>query len=148
MAMPNIPNFPVSSDPNTASTRWDKWLRRFESAMLGFNIKDDTRKRALLLHFAGDEVEDIFQTLANTGEEKDYKKAKDALTDYFTPKKNKIYETVIFRRTHQNPGESIDTYVTRLREIAVHCEFADLERELLTQIIDGGRSRALRQKAM
>ena len=52
-------------------------------------MKDATRKRALLLYSAGEEVSDIFETLPDQGEEKDYAKAVTALNGYFHPKVNK-----------------------------------------------------------
>ena len=39
--------------------------------MIGLNIKDDLkRKPVLLLHYAGEEINDTFETLPDTGEEK------------------------------------------------------------------------------
>jgi hypothetical protein len=37
------------------------------------NIKDDTQKRDLLFYQAGEATQEIFDTLADTGEDKDYK---------------------------------------------------------------------------
>jgi hypothetical protein len=58
------------------------------------NITNANRKKALLLHYAGEEVHDMFSTLtlaAHVGEgDLDlYKQASDALNDYFIPKRNK-----------------------------------------------------------
>ena len=50
------------------------------------DVKDATRKRALLLYSAGEEVSDIFKTLPDQGEEKDYAKAVTALNVIFSPK--------------------------------------------------------------
>jgi len=44
------------------------------------------RQRALLLHYAGEDVNEIFDTLEGTGE--DFATAKQKLKDYFAPKKN------------------------------------------------------------
>jgi hypothetical protein len=53
-----------------------------------------------------------------------YKQASDALNDYFIPKRNKEYDIYKFRQSKQEPGESIDTYHTKLRKLAENCEFA------------------------
>ena len=53
-------NFDSYSDPTT-SLRWKEWLRRYERFLFAMDIKDDTRKRALLLYAAGNEVEKILQ---------------------------------------------------------------------------------------
>ena len=74
-ALPSFPAFDISDDQN-ASIRWKKWIQRFENFIIALDVKDDTRKRAMLLHYAGEGVQDIFDTLTDTGEAKDYKRAK------------------------------------------------------------------------
>ena len=44
------------------------------------------RQRALLLHCAGEKVQEIFKTLADTGSAAKYEKAVNALNMYFIPK--------------------------------------------------------------
>ena len=114
--------------------------------MVGFGITDDQRKKALLLHYGGEDLDDIFQTLKP--EKEDYKFAKAALDAYFTPKQNTIYETIVFTRTKQESNEAVDQYCTRLRQLASKCDFADDEREIKTQIIEGCLSSQLRRKAL
>ena len=46
----------------------------------------------MLLHFAGLAVDEIFETLPDTGEAKDYHKAVEALNAYFTSQVNTTYE--------------------------------------------------------
>ena len=50
--------------------------------MTAIGVDDTLRKRALLLHYVGVEVFDMFDTLpkAETGEAKDFEKATAALT--------------------------------------------------------------------
>ena len=67
--------------------------------MVGFDIKAKARKRALLLYLAGPEVETIFATLSDTGNDDDYDKAVEKLTEYFAPKQNVLYERHVFRIT-------------------------------------------------
>ena len=43
--------------------RWKRWLRSFELYVTGKGITVAARKRTLLLHCAGVEVQDIFFTL-------------------------------------------------------------------------------------
>jgi len=61
------------------------------------DVKDATRRRALLLYSAGEEVSDMFETLHDQGEEKDYAKAGTALNGYLQPKLNKTYKIYMFR---------------------------------------------------
>lgn len=49
------------------------------------------QRGALLLHSAGEAIQDIFETLEDTYEAKDYEKAVIALYDYRIPKVNSTY---------------------------------------------------------
>ena len=99
------------------------------------DVKAPTRKRALLLYAAGEEVIDIFETLLDQGGAKDYDKAVTASNAYFQPKVNKTYETYMFRNFAQNPGESLDSYCTRLWRSAQTCEFANADEEIKSHIV-------------
>ena len=82
-------NFDCTGDPSNIGPRWGRWLSSFEifadSRGLILEEGKDThkqRRRALLLHSAGQTVQDIFLTLPNTGSVKDYEKAVTALSTY------------------------------------------------------------------
>ena len=85
-ALPAFPAFGVEGDQHGLNLRWQEYIERFQNFLLALNIKDDTRKRAMLLHFAGEGVYRIFKTLPDTGEPKDFEKAVKKLTGYFAPK--------------------------------------------------------------
>ena len=146
--MPNIPQFDPYSDPPSVSIRWERWRRRFEDAMTGFNITSTKRQRALLLHYGGEDLQDVFDTLDNTGTENEIKPAFEALTKYFTPNKNTVYETIIFREAVQEDHETVDQFCTRLRKMAKKCDFADPEKEIQIQILSKCRSTYLRKRAL
>ena len=76
-------------------------------------------------------------TLPNTtpGEGEDpFEKGVQALTNYFIPRQNREYEIYIFHQAKQDTNESISAFHTRLRQLAVACEFAEVDREIKTQI--------------
>ena len=72
--------------------------------MSAWTSKTKQRQRALLLHYAGEDVNDVFETLTDTGD--DYAMAVTKLTDYFAPKKNTEYEIYKFRQAKQQPEEA------------------------------------------
>ena len=150
MAAQNIqpmPAFEPRSDPTSTSARWSRWLERFNTYLIAADIKDDGRKRALLLYQAGSEVYEIFKTLEED-EAKGFKSAVKALTKYFEPEKNVIYQTYVFRQATQGKDEGIDEFHARLRGLAKHCEFADADFEIKMQIVTNGTSSRLRKKAL
>ena len=57
--------------------------------MLAKGIVEDHQKVALLLHTAGQEVQDLYYTLAGPEEQlRDYKDVVELLDSYFVPKVN------------------------------------------------------------
>ena len=108
---------------------------------------DENRKKALLLHYGGEQLSDIFATIAEE-EDVTYKLARVKLDAYFEPKVNLTYETYNFRMLAQQEGESIDKFVTRLRESAARCQFHDTSREIKDQIVQKCTSERLRRKAL
>ena len=112
-SLPQFPPFNVHAEGST-STRWKKWKDRLDNLLVAMNITNANRKKALLLHYAGEEVHDMFSTLTlpppvGEGDLDLYKQASDALNDYFIPKRNKEYDIYKFRQSKQEPGESIHT---------------------------------------
>ncbi len=114
--------------------------------MTAMNITDASRKRALLLHYVGEEVNDLFETLPDTGEDKDFKKAHEALTQYFTPTKNASFEIFKFRNLKQEAHETVDDFHTRLQIASKYCEFGEnKDKEIKAQIELGTTSKKLRR---
>ncbi|CAB3987920.1 Hypothetical predicted protein, partial [Paramuricea clavata] len=111
-SLPPFPPLNVEDDPITTSQHWTKWKKRFENFLLSMDIDDETRKRALLLHYIGSSAFDIFETSADTGHEKGYKKAMDRLAKHFTPQYNVDYETYLFCQARQQPTETLDQFTT------------------------------------
>jgi hypothetical protein len=79
-SLPPFPPFNVGDDPTATGQRWTKWKKRFENFLLAMDIDDKARKRTLPLHYIGSSAFDIFETLTDTSDEKDYKKAMDRIT--------------------------------------------------------------------
>ena len=89
--------------------------------------------RALLLHCAGTDVQDIFMHLQDVGTT--YKAAMGALNNHFEPKKNVVFERHVFRQAMQGTNESSLTFVTRLCKLASTCEFANPNKEIRDQLL-------------
>jgi hypothetical protein len=85
-----ISQFNSNTDPGSVSQRWKDWLKRLQRSIVAMDIKDGTRKRNLLLYLASPEVDEIFKTLPEIGEEKDFELAVKKLNEYFAPKKKSV----------------------------------------------------------
>ena len=144
-ALPIFDVFDVHQDGNVA-TRWHKWIIRLKNLFVAANFEDDKQQRALLLHYGGTELYDIYETLDDTGD--DLKTLVEKLTAYFEPKKNKEFEVYKFRQCRQEAAEKIDDYYTRLRQLSRNCEFHDKNIEIKSQIVQCCSSNRLRRKAL
>ena len=87
-AMEPFDIFDPKADPTSPNSRWTKWMKRFKPYLLAANITDPTQKKALLLYLSGPDVQELFDTLPDTAEDKDFDVAVMKLTDYFAPKQN------------------------------------------------------------
>ena len=93
-----------------------KYLQKLENLFVGMNIESRKRRKALLLHYSGDDVFDTYQTLSDTGDENGYEETKAALTKYFKPQVNEEFEIFQFRQMKQLESETVDEFTTRLRK--------------------------------
>ena len=149
--LPPFPSFDLSTDHGALGTRWKKYVSRFRNLLVALNITNKKRQRAILLHYAGEEVNDIVDTLPDAeaeGDEDPLESLIIAVTNHFTPKSNVAYEEYKFRQAKQESGEDIMTYYTRLKHLAQTCEFADTDREIKSQIVQLCSSTKLRRKAL
>ena len=98
MALPNFYPFPVHSDEQSSCVRWRKYIDKFENLLCALDVHDDAGKKALLLHYIGDEAYDIFDSFSDEqkgvgsvnaeGQANKYETLKHLFTTYFRPKQN------------------------------------------------------------
>ncbi|KAG1679355.1 Pleckstrin y domain-containing family M member 3 [Nymphon striatum] len=145
--LPTFPSFDYDADKSNAGPRWDKYIQRLEILFEAMNIEADKRKRALLLHYAGERTLDIYDVeKGNTTPT--YDSTKSVLTNYFAPKRNVQMAIYNFRSCIQNTNQTLDDYVTTLRQLARTCDFHDSDQEILSQIIQHGTSARLRRRVL
>ena len=113
-----MPEFSPDADIGASlASRWKTWLTEFEMFLTASGITEKKRQRALLLYQAGARVREIFNQLPETGEDHDYKTARDKLTEFFEPQKNRRYEVYCFRQASQESTETLDQFHTRLQTL-------------------------------
>ena len=102
-----------------------------------------------MLHLAGPDVQDIFLTLPNTGDVKDYRKAVDALNAYFAPKVDTTYARHCFRQLIQALGETIRQFATRLRRASKDCDYGeDTDNQIRDEILCKCTSTYIKRKLL
>ncbi|KAJ8378650.1 hypothetical protein AAFF_G00237740 [Aldrovandia affinis] len=139
------------------SVNWDIFRAEYEDYVLvtGTAEKDKKIQAATLRSVMGSECRHVYRhnlnlSVAGTG---DPAVILDELEKYFKPAKNTIYERYVFGSCKQE-GESIDNFVTRLRERAATCDYGQLKDEMIRDKIVLGvanesiRRRLLREKGL
>ena len=56
----SLVSFDTKGDPHGFNQRWRKWKRSFKLFLTGKGVTDDAQQRALLLHAAGVDVQEIY----------------------------------------------------------------------------------------
>ncbi|XP_040061964.1 uncharacterized protein LOC120836930 [Ixodes scapularis] len=162
--LPPFPSFNVqATDANNIGLEWAKWVDRFENFLVAYNITSDVRKKALLLHYAGEEVHDLYRSLPDDSSSatvsstaqgaartstSEYDAARAKLDAHFAPRINPTFAIYRFRQAQQNVGESLDAFYARLRQLSRHCNFPDVDLEVKNQIIIATTSTRLRKYAI
>ena len=127
--------------------RWVRWLARFDVLSKALHVTDGAQRKAMLIHYAGEEVFDIFETFnteqKGSEDNEGYQVLCDSLTKHFQLRKNIDFERYRFRLARQEPNESMMSFYTRLRKLAKYCEFSNLDLEIKGQIIQGCTSQAI-----
>ena len=149
-SLPGLTTFNVNGDPSKLSTEWKRWVKSLEIYIVAVNIKDNNRKKALLLHFLGEDGQDLYDTIKEIEPTTNqYELAIEKLNAFFLPKKNIQYERHLFNSLKQNSNETIGAYCSRLRIAAKTCEFGTLEDEMIRDhIIQTCSSTRLRRKLL
>ncbi len=129
---------------------WERWIRRFDRFRLASNLNATSEENQVntLVYCMGDEAEDVLKGLTLTADEKKkYTDVKAGFDAFFVPKKNVIYERAKFNQRVQLPGETVDSFITALYGLAEHCNYGQLQNELIRdRLVVGLRNVSLSEK--
>ena len=129
---------------------WLKWARRFERfrKASGLDAKDEEAQINTLVYSMGDEADDILRSFKLSVEDaKKYDTVKAKFDRHFIKRQNVIYERARFNQRRQEPGESVDTFITALYSLAEHCGYSELHDEMIRdRIVVGLRDAKLSEK--
>ena len=96
----------------------------------------------------GDEADDLLLSFHLSDQDADnYDIVFQKFADHYGGKRNLVYERVKFHQRSQQPGESIDGYITDLFRLAERCNFKQLHDEMIRdRLVAGVPDTALSQK--
>ena len=106
-----ISPFECKVNSSALAPRRKKWLQSFPYFPVAKGVVNDAQKKALLLHTAGIEVRELYETLTDPGADTfeedtatEYEKTVCTLNAYFVTKLNEPYERHVFRSMTQQDG--------------------------------------------
>ncbi|KAJ8029680.1 hypothetical protein HOLleu_29132 [Holothuria leucospilota] len=143
---------PLSLQGNLAEN-FKRWKQRFQLYLEASELstKPEKHQCAVLLHVAGDEALELYNTFTFADEESK-EKVNDVLKkfeEFCNPRKNLTYERHLFFTRNQGTSESFDHYVTDLKRLAQSCEFNTLQDGLIwDRIVCGLVDNKLRERLL
>ena len=111
----SISVFDPSIDPENVGPKWQSWLARFENYLVAIDVKQQARKKALLLYHAGDYVFSISQQIAD--ESDDYNQLVKKLNKHFrSVSANQTNRQAVVSASKSNCTERNDKILDKLVE--------------------------------
>ncbi len=117
----------LSFDGNT-SENWRRFKQQFQIYLVasGSEDKDDPIKIAILLNFAGEDAIEVFNTF-EFSDDKKLDKVIEQFERYCNPRKNVVFERYQFWKITQRDSETVDQFVTRLKNKVKSCEYTSVD---------------------
>ena len=132
------------------AAEWPDWKERFSRFRMATKLSKDEGEVQIsaLIYAMGREAEHIFKSFVfdNEDDKKDYEIVLEKYDEYFVPKRNIIHERAKFHQRSQKSGETVETFVRSLYEIAEHCEFPDKKEQIRDRLVIGILDRELSEK--
>ncbi|KAF0289669.1 hypothetical protein FJT64_012094 [Amphibalanus amphitrite] len=123
---------------------FDRWLTSVDLYLDALDVTSEARKRAMLLHLIGPDLQQVFGTLPEpVGVEGAYEISKAKLRAYLTPARNTIAEKLAFSTIRMEAGEKFEAYLARLRVAANRCGFTgqSVDQEVRNQCLAGTKGK-------
>ena len=109
LAISEIMPFDCTGDSTSVGPRWRRWKATFQFYIDGKGVTDSKQKRALLLHSAGMDVQELYLTLeevpSSSKEVDEYEETMRILDHHFTPQSNTLFEWHEFRQMSRKESE-------------------------------------------
>ena len=116
-------------DGNTYEN-WRRFKQQYDIYLTdsGSEKKDDSIKIAILLNIAGEDAIEVFNTFQfPEGDEKKLDKVLEQFERYCNPRKNVVFERYQFWQITQKDSETVDQFVTRLKNKEKSCEYTSVD---------------------
>ncbi|XP_025263219.1 uncharacterized protein K02A2.6-like, partial [Camponotus floridanus] len=130
---------------------WRKFKRQFLTFVNAYYEEaTESRKVAILLHSAGEDAAEVFESFQLNDEDK--KKLEIVLrkfNEHYLPATNVTYQRYLLFNRRQEEGEAYEHYMTALKNISLTCELRELRDSLVKDaFISGIRDKKIQEKLL
>lgn len=133
----NCEYFSYRGDSSSLGQRWENWLERFKLYLAATGITDPVKVKATFLIHMGEDAYHVFKSLKKNDDSDTLDEIYVFMTNHFVSKRSQFTEAQVFRRAMKDADETIDQYALRLRHLATHCKFGNVDEEILQQLVAG-----------
>ncbi|XP_070550519.1 uncharacterized protein [Ptychodera flava] len=135
------------------SENWRRWKQRFQLYMEASeaNEKPEKNQCSIFLHVVGDEALEAYNTFTftNAADKEKIQVLYEKFEEYCSPRKNVTLERHKFFTCSQGPDESIDHYVTELKNRSKSCTFGELTNSLIKdRVVRGVNNSHVRERLL
>jgi hypothetical protein len=117
------------------AAEWSFFVQKLNIYLQATKAEKETEeyKGAVLLNCVGDKALKIYNTFKfeSVKEKTSFASIQAKFTAYFAPTINVTYERYIFFSRDMREEESVDEYVTQLKQLSENCEFGTLSESLI-----------------
>ena len=156
----NMANFQIPPpdilelNDGSVASNWRTWVAAWRNYTLATKLdkEEEARQVATLLAVIGKEANKVFRTFTFSSPD-DATKIEPVLRkfeEFCIPRENTIYERYLFFTRDQRESETIDQYLTELRQIAGNCDFESItpDQLLRDRLVTGARNTKVRENLL
>ncbi|XP_067122089.1 uncharacterized protein [Centruroides vittatus] len=121
---------------------WSIWYQKFKIFLQASNLESesDSRKVAIFLRYVGEDALQVFNSFNLDMDNCQYLDVVNKFESHCKPKTNLTIERYNFLTRRQKPDESIEDFVTALKNLSLTCEFDNLRESLVRDMFIVGLS--------
>ena len=130
---------------------WIEYTKRLELYFVANEIKDNGKKRAVLLSVCGAKTYKLIRYLVNPRKPTDklFAELVNLVKNHLNPRPSSIVYRCKFNNRFCQQGETIQRYVAELRNSSEHCEFGEeLEKMLRDRLVCGVNDERIQRRLL